>query len=242
MLAIYYGHRSGLATKDLMELQALRTTSPPFSDIAAILLAGGASRRMGGENKAFIKINGKTIIQREIEILEPLFDRIIIITNNFDHYSCLGKPMVADIKPGHGSLGGIFTGLNCCSTEYGFIFACDMPFLNQEVISYICKRSWGHDITIPRIGGYLEPLHAVYSTRCIPFIEKLMQRGHLKIKKFFNKVDMLEIEEQELATIDPCLQFHINVNTPADLDKAMEMVRTNSPSFPEKTGLRNQYS
>ena len=142
--------------------------------------------------------------------------------------------MVADIKPGHGSLGGIFTGLNCCSSRYGFIFACDMPFLNQEVISYICKRSWGHDITIPRIGGYLEPLHAVYSTRCIPFIEKLMQRGHLKIKKLFNEVDMLEIEQQELATIDPCLQFHINVNTPADLDKAMEMVRTNSPAFLKK--------
>ncbi|MGO8820567.1 MAG: molybdenum cofactor guanylyltransferase, partial [Desulfomonilaceae bacterium] len=74
----------------------------------------------------------------------------------------------------------------------------------------------------------LEPLHAVYSARCIPFIEKLMQRGNLKIKKLFNEVDMLEIEQQELATIDPCLQFHINVNTPTDLDKAMEMVRTNS--------------
>lgn len=231
VLAIYYGHCSGLAIKDLMDLMepdVKRDMLPRFIDISAILLAGGASTRMGGRNKAFLKIGAKTIIQREIDALEPIFDRIIIITNNFDTYSCLGKPMFADIKPGHGSLGGIFTGLNCCSTEYGFIFACDMPFLNQEVISYICKRSWGHDITIPRIGGYLEPLHAVYSARCIPFIEKLMQRGNLKIKKLFNEVDMLEIEQQELATIDPCLQFHINVNTPTDLDKAMEMVRTNS--------------
>ena len=206
MLAIYYGHRSGLATKDLMKLQAARTTLPPFPDIAAILLAGGASKRMGGENKAFIKINGKTIIEREIEILEPLFDRIIIVNNSFEHYSPSSKkPMFADLKRGYGSFGGIFTGLNCCSRQYGFVLACDMPFLNQEVISYICLRSLGHDVTIPRIGGYLEPLHAVYSSRCIPFIEKLMQRGELKIVNLFNEVDVLEIEQHELATIDPCL-------------------------------------
>ncbi len=229
VLAIYYGHRSGLATKDLMKLQAARTTSSPFPDIAAILLAGGASRRMGGENKAFIKINGKTIIEREIEILEPLFDRIIIVNNSFEQYSILKKPMFSDLKRGYGSLGGIFSGLNCCSRQYGLVLACDMPFLNQEVISYICRRSSGHDVTIPRIGGYLEPLHAVYSSRCIPFIEKLMRRGELKIVNLFHEVDVLEIEQHELAAIDPCFLFHINVNTPADLDKAMEMARTHSP-------------
>lgn len=220
-----------MATKDLMESQALRTTSPLFSDIAAILLAGGASRRMGGENKAFIKINGKTIIQREIEILEPLFERIIVVNNSFEQYAFLKKPMFADIKPGYGPLGGIFTGLNRCSRQYGFVLPCDMPFLNQEVVSLICRRSPGHDLTIPRILGHLEPLHAVYSTRCIPFIEKLMQRGELKIAKLFDEVDKLEIRQQELSAIDPSLRFRINVNTPTDLDKAIKMVRTNSPPF-----------
>ena len=95
VLAIYYGHRSGLATKDLMKLQAARTTLTPFPDIAAILLAGGASKRMGGENKAFIKINGKTIIEREIEILEPLFDRIIIVNNSFEQDP---HPEKADVR------------------------------------------------------------------------------------------------------------------------------------------------
>lgn len=205
-----------------MEPYFKRNMLPPFVDISAILLAGGASSRMGGRNKAFLKIGGETIIQREIDVLERIFDKIIIVTNDFEHYGHLGKPIFSDINPGYGSLGGIFTGLNRCSTDYGFIFACDMPFLNQEVICYICKRSYGHDLTIPRIGGYLEPVHAVYSCKCLPFIEKLMLKGDLKITSFFKEVNMLEISEQELQTLDPYLRFRINVNSPDDLDNAIK--------------------
>ncbi|MGC8658072.1 MAG: molybdenum cofactor guanylyltransferase [Desulfomonilaceae bacterium] len=211
-----------------MVVKARKNISPLFPNIAAILLAGGASKRMGGENKAFIKIGDKTIIDREIEVLEQLFERIIIVSNSFEEYASLKKPMFADIKPGYGSLGGIFTGLKSCSRELGFVLACDMPFLNKEIVSYICCRASGHDITIPRIGGYLEPLHAVYSSQCIPHIEKMMQRGQLKVANFFEEVDVLEIEERELLEMDPCLQFRINVNTPDDLNVAIEMAVKNS--------------
>ncbi|MCL5122992.1 MAG: molybdenum cofactor guanylyltransferase [Deltaproteobacteria bacterium] len=210
-----------------MATKALTNISPLFPNIAAILLAGGASKRMGGKNKAFIKIAGKTIIDREIEVLEQLFERIIIVSNSFDQYAFLKKPIFADIKPGYGSLGGILTGLKSCSREFGFVLACDMPFLNKEIVSYMCCRASGHDITIPRIGRYLEPLHAVYSSQCIPHIEKLMQRGELKVANFFKEVDMLEIDERELMEMDPCLQFRINVNTPADLNVAIRMAIKN---------------
>ena len=207
-----------------MATKALTNISPLFPNIAAILLAGGASKRMGGKNKAFIKIAGKTIIDREIEVLEQLFERIIIVSNNFEQYAFLKKPMFSDIRRGYGSLGGIFTGLKSCSKELGFVLACDMPFLNKEIISYMCCRATGHDITIPRIRGHLEPLHAIYSSRCIVHIENLMQRGELKISTFFEKVDVLEIDERELLKIDPCLQFCMNVNTPTDLRKAKKII------------------
>ena len=95
-----------------MKPDTQKILSGSFSNITAILLAGGASRRMQGKNKALIKIDGKTIIQMELDVLERVFDRIIIITNKFDQYAFLQKPMFTDIKPGFGSLGGIFTGLN----------------------------------------------------------------------------------------------------------------------------------
>ena len=196
------------------------------SDITAILLAGGTSSRMGRQNKALLEIDGKKIIQREVEILEGLFEEIIVITNTFDHYDFLGKPMFSDVRPGYGSLGGLYTGLVNCSNEYGFVLPCDMPFLNDRVINYVCQRSFGHDVTVPKIGVHYEPLHAVYSRRCVPHMEALMSRGKLRIFDFFNDVDVLEIQEEELRIIDPKLNFTLNVNSPTDFTSAINIAKT----------------
>ncbi len=197
--------------------------------ITAILLAGGRSRRMGGRNKAFLEIDGKKIIQRELEILEGLFKEIIVITNTFDQYDFLEKPMFSDIKPGFGSLGGLYTGLVKCSREYGFVVPCDMPFLNERVINYICERSLGHDVTVPRIDEHFEPLHAVYSRRCAPLMEVLMSHGDLKIIDLFGDVDVLEIDQDELRRIDPELKFILNVNSPTDFTSAVNMSKNTFP-------------
>lgn len=214
-----------MATTDFMKLENPAVHSQVCSHLTAIVLAGGASRRMGGHNKALIKIDGESIIERELNILDRLFKNIILITNTFEDYSFLGKPMYSDIKPGYGSLGGLYTGLNHCSTEYGFVFACDMPFLNQGIVGYICGKHEGHDVTIPRINGFLEPLHAVYSRRCIPFIEKLLRIGDLKIVDLFPYVDVMEIGQDQLEAVDCDLKFQINVNTPNDLAAANKAAR-----------------
>lgn len=198
------------------------------SNVTAILLAGGKAKRMGGINKALLNIDGETIIQREIKTLEHLFDNIIIITNSFEQYAFLGKKMFQDIRPGYGSLGGLFTGLTQCSTEYGFVFGCDMPFLNEKIVAYVCERSMGHDVTVPRIGGWLEPLHAVYSRRCVTFLENLMKLGDLKIINFFQEADVFEINQEELERIDPDLLFRINVNTHEDLASAIDLSKAKS--------------
>ncbi|MFH0960530.1 MAG: molybdenum cofactor guanylyltransferase [Pseudomonadota bacterium] len=195
------------------------------TDITAILLAGGTSSRMGGKNKALLEINGKKIIQRELEILEGLFKEIILITNTFDQYAFLNKPMFSDIRPGYGSLGGVYTGLINCSNEYGFVLACDMPFLNEKVINCVCERCFGHDVTVPRIGEHYEPLHAAYSRKCVPHMEILMTRRDLRIFDFFCDVDVLEIQEEELRMMDPDLKFTLNVNSPTDFNSAIKIAK-----------------
>ncbi|MDD3471233.1 MAG: molybdenum cofactor guanylyltransferase [Syntrophaceae bacterium] len=189
-------------------------------DVTAVILAGGKASRMGGINKALLKIKGKTIIEREIAILDSLFPEIIIITNSPEDYKFLGKPTFRDIIPGKGSLGGLYTGLMSAKNPYSFFVACDMPFLNSDIIKVLVENIKRHDIVIPKINGHFEPIHAIYSKRCLPFIKKLVLSDSLKILSVLDQVDVLEIPVNEIIQMDPDLDFIMNVNTPEDLKKA----------------------
>jgi molybdopterin-guanine dinucleotide biosynthesis protein A len=82
-----------------------------------------------------------------------------------------------------------------------------------------------HDVVIPRVQGYLEPLHAIYSRRCLPFIEELLLQDNLRIIDFLDKVNVLEIPDRELKRFDPYFRFILNLNTPEDLQKARQTAR-----------------
>lgn len=190
------------------------------NNVTAAILAGGKASRMGGVNKALLEIGGRSMIEREIEVLDSIFDETIIITNNPEHYQSLDKPLFVDVIPGKGSLGGLYTGLIKAKNHYCFFVPCDMPFLNTKVIDYLLSSLDEHDIVIPRINGHLEPMHAIYSKKCIPFIQTLLEGDDLKIKQLFAEVDTFEISEDCIRNFDPAFDFIINVNTPEDFEKA----------------------
>jgi molybdenum cofactor guanylyltransferase len=202
----------------------------PDHEIAGIILAGGLSRRMGGRTKALLEIGGKPIIQRVVSALGAVFEKIIVITNRPEEYAFLKLPLFKDIRPGCGSLGGLYTGLSVCGCRRGFLVACDMPFLDATVIKYMTKFAADADVVVPRIRGHLEPLHAIYSRECLPHVESLLDQGDLKILNFLDKVKVLEIREDELAEFDPSLKFIANVNYPEDLDRLQRLELQESPS------------
>jgi len=193
--------------------------------VSGILLAGGESRRMGRINKALLEVGGRRIVERVVDTLALLFREVIIVTNTPEDYRFLGLPMFRDRVPGCGALGGLYTGLASCSGDYGFLVACDMPFLRKDVISSMVDMIAGQDVIIPRVRGKLEPLHAMYSRRCLPFIEGLMAQADLKILDLFDHVHVAEVPEEMLARLDPQFSFTINLNTPEDLANAREIVR-----------------
>lgn len=197
--------------------------------VTGIILAGGESRRMGGINKALLEVGGRRIVQWVADSLTELFREVIVITNSPEDFRFLGLPMFQDRVPGCGSLGGLYTGLSYCSGDYGFLVACDMPFLRQDVISYMVGMIAAQDVVIPRVRGHLEPLHALYSRRCLPFIEGLLAHADLKILNLFDEVEVVELAEAELAGFDPQFRFIINLNNPEDLAKAREIVREMDP-------------
>src|SRR5208283_4604038 len=187
-------------------------------------LAGGGSRRMGGVNKALLEVGKSRIIERAASVLRHAFEEVLLITNSPDDFQFLRLPMLKDLVPGRGSLGGLYTGLSACKCDYGFLAACDMPFLSVEVIKYMTDMVEGFDVVVPRISGHLEPLHAAYSRACLPYIEELFQYEDLKILNFYDKAKVKEVPEKDLVVFDPELRFIMNLNTPEDLQRAKDYI------------------
>jgi molybdopterin-guanine dinucleotide biosynthesis protein A len=186
------------------------------------VLAGGESARIGTD-KAFLKIGGKTLIEQILEKLLRIGDDVIVVTNSPERYNHLGVRLVSDISPGKGALGGIYSGLKASKNEYSFVVACDMPFLNVNLIRYMTLLASGHDVVIPRVNGLLEPLHAIYSKRCIPSIERLLEKDDLKIVRFFSDVRVRYVEKEEINVLDPKHLSFFNINTLEDLEKARKL-------------------
>jgi len=181
-----------------------------------IILAGGKNLRMG-QNKAFLEVQGERIIDRIGRILVELFDEVLLVTNSPPDYLDLNLRTVTDLYREKGSLGGIFTGLFHASFSHAFVAACDMPFLRPALISHLVRLAPGYDIVIPRTEDGLQPLHAVYSRKCLPFMEDLLRKGNLKILDFFHQVKKREVLPEEIIPFDPQRASFLNLNTPEDL-------------------------
>jgi len=186
-----------------------------------IILAGGENKRFNGSQKAFIRISGKSIIAHIIKAFNTLFDEIIVVTNSPVPYLKWNVQIVKDIYPMRSSLTGIHAGLFYSQTPYAFIAACDTPFIQPALVKHILHTIQPkYDVIIPQTQAGLEPLCAVYSKRCLPFIQRMMTQNLLKIQTFFNKVPVKTLSEKVLRDIDPDLISFFNINTPEDLKHA----------------------
>ena len=192
--------------------------------VTGVIQAGGRSVRMGGRPKGLMELGGRRLVERVLMALTPVVDDVLVVTNTPQLYAFLGLPMVPDVYPDRGSLGGIYSGLRAAPGQAALTVACDMPFLHPEVLKLLAERSGEGDVVIPRVGDQLETLHAAYGKACLPHIEERLLAGKLKIVGFFESVRVVEITEADVARFrDPRLVF-MNVNTPEELDRAREIV------------------
>lgn len=179
------------------------------------LLAGGQSRRMGF-NKALIKIDGSTIIERSVRLFKDGFDEVMIIANDVAAYENLDTRIYTDIYKGAGSLGGIYTALFHSASDYAFIAACDMPLLDLPSIKRMLEQDRKSDALIPFINGKFHPLHGLYSKRCMKTIEAMIKEGNLKINDLLSKINTVKLTEEAFDGVPIALSVE-NVNTEEDL-------------------------
>ena len=186
------------------------------SSISAIIQAGGQSRRMG-RDKALIEYQGRSIIAHVIDTLRGLTDDIVVVSNRSDLYSSFGARVVPDYDPPCGPLGGLAAGLQAISSELAIVVACDMPFLNVDLLRWLIDRAEGYDAVVPQAGAEYEPLHAVYRRTCYHPIVQRIQQGERRVISFFGEVRLRSVPEAEWRVLDPAGRSLINLNTPGDL-------------------------
>ncbi|HXJ83372.1 MAG TPA: molybdenum cofactor guanylyltransferase [Candidatus Methylomirabilis sp.] len=200
--------------------------------VTGVIQAGGKSTRMGGRSKALMELGGRRIIDRIIDVLRAVTEDLLIVTNTPDTFASLGLPMVADVFPDHGSLGGIYSGLKAASGAAAFTVACDMPFLRPEVARLVIDRAGLADVVVPLSGGRPETLHACYAKSCLQPIEARVKSGRLKIAGFFDEVRVLAIPEEEIARFGRPDVIFMNVNTPDELARAREILAADEAARP----------
>src|SRR5262245_40152266 len=133
---------------------------------SAAILAGGRARRLGGQDKSALIVDGVRLLDRQIAVLRPLTDTILLVGYPGPApASCIA---VADPRPGTGPLGAIPTALSAAPTERVLILATDLPFLTTAFLSFLAKADENADAVVPVSGGRWQPLCAIYHRRARP--------------------------------------------------------------------------
>ena len=183
-----------------------------------IILSGGLNRRMGGQNKALLKLDGLSFLEHIVSTLNECFGQLFLVTKNHRFYESSSYRIVKDIINVHSPLAGIHAGLVSINADYGFCTSCDTPLLKTEFVRILIDEiDPEYDIIVPSSGSYFQPLCAVYSTRCIPIIENYLKNGNVKTDGIYELLKVKKVDYEQLQRVDPQLKSFINVNTPEDL-------------------------
>ncbi|UCE97479.1 MAG: molybdenum cofactor guanylyltransferase [Dehalococcoidia bacterium] len=192
--------------------------------VSAIILAGGKSSRLG-RDKALVKIyNSYPIIYSIVEKLQIISDDVIIVSGG-KKYTNLGVKLIGDIYINNGPLAGLHSGLLAAKYSHAIVVACDMPFLNVKLLKYMASQPLDYDALVPKIEGWLEPLHSLYSRHCIDPIERLLKAHCNKMHDLLKTVAIEYVPQSVIELFDPRYLSFFNLNSPEMLKQAVDIVR-----------------
>ncbi|MFO8010345.1 MAG: molybdenum cofactor guanylyltransferase [Dehalococcoidia bacterium] len=201
--------------------------------MSSIILAGGRSSRLG-QDKSSLVIGGVNLLQKTVDLLGQMSDDIIVVLAPEQKKPGLRSSkkvkLVKDLHEGKGPLIGIYSAMKGSSDEYYTVVACDMPFLNIDLLRYMRGIAMGFDAVTLRVAGEVEPLHAVYSRSCLNIMEQLINENQLKIRNLFEQIAVRYVDEDEIDSFDPEHLSWFNINTPEDLERAEEILRQHAES------------
>ncbi len=202
-----------------------------YAGIGAVILAGGKNRRMHGEKKAFFRYGGTTFLDRVKESLKDL-ETIYISVDTPEPYEGADLPVIADIYPGTGPLGGICSALETCREDALFVAACDMPFLQSDTVRQLLDAylACPGTVTIAAEGEWQHALCGIYPKNVLPMLRRQLSEGNYKMRDFLKDQD---VQEVQLQTDD---RSAVNINSvqeylkqagdePLEIETAVSLLR-----------------
>jgi molybdopterin-guanine dinucleotide biosynthesis protein A len=182
-----------------------------------------------GRDKALARLHEQTLVELCVATMRRCFTRIILIANRPALFESLGLPVFPDDAPGLGPLGGLQTALRRAETPAIFVAACDMPFLNVELIREMAGSLGEFDAAAPKPGGRFEPLHAAYARRILPTVEARIAAKAYSVHKLLDELRVKVWAETELERFPDWRRIFFNVNTPAQLEEARALLESSRP-------------
>jgi molybdenum cofactor guanylyltransferase len=195
-----------------------------MTTVAAFVLTGGKSSRMGQEKSALL-LNGNTLLERAIEIARAASEDVQLLGNPSTRTSV---PVIPDRFPGCGPLAGIDAALATTNAELNFILSVDTPFVPEGFVRYLIERARGNGalVTYPRLTSGYQPLCAVYRREFGPIAEASLRSGQYKIDPLFARIRTCTIDDAELRKLGFGDEIFDNLNTPEDWERAQQRAHT----------------
>ena len=175
-----------------------------------VILAGGASRRMG-TCKALLEINGETMLARIRRQLSG-FERVLLSTGDPTLAEGLSVECTADLYPGMGPLAGLHAAFCAVDSEALLVLPCDLPFFTEQAAEYLLDHMPEDADALVCIDstGRIHPLCGIYRRSVLPALEARLKAGKLRVMSFLYSLNWKGLQDAEILPD----KLFLNVNSP----------------------------
>ena len=193
-----------------------------IEDCTSIIMAGGESRRMG-QDKANLLLGEQTLLQTVVGTMEQVFPQVIVSVRQLR--PALSWPQICDNPLHQGPLAGLFAGLTNADTPWIFVVACDMPFITPQLIKCLSRYREGVEAVVPMVHGYPQPLVAFYAKESLGVVNEILNgNGKHNFRAVLDRLNIRYVHENEMLEGIPNLRSFFDLDTPQDVEKAMNQV------------------
>lgn len=188
--------------------------------VTAFVLTGGKSERMGSD-KALLQLpDGQTMLEHALALGASVAGetRIVGPRGRYAQFAWAGS-LIEDVFAGKGPLGGIHAALSSSTTEWNLVLAVDAPLITRELLQWLVRRAQASNttVTVPRIGGRLQTLCAVYRKNFGEVAQRALEQDRNRIETLYGEVTTEVVDEAELRGEGFGPELFANCNTAEDL-------------------------